>query len=264
VKFSRTLLVLAFSSVLVASPGYAKKKKQPPPPPAPAPVVYSYRPYPPMGAAPNLAIPPRSVTGARLTINSNVSPEQAAWNLRSAFNVAALNCMDVRHAAILENYRSFLNTHKTTLRSVNTTLDQKFKADFGKRSIPARELYQTQVYNYFALPPTIPAFCDAALLVGTEFAAVPKAQLLAASPAVLARMEKVFLDFFDGYDKYKVDFVAWQIDYRTKYGVQPSDAFFMPGELRYQPQPAVQIPGAPPLIVPQPPQAQGTVAGTAG
>jgi len=193
-----------------------------------------------MGAAPNLPIPPRSADGTRKTINTNVSPEQATWSLRSALNVAALNCMNPQHATMIEDYRGFLTTHKKTLADVNASLDKDYRAKHGKNYIKVREAYQTQVYNYFALPPTVPAFCDAALAVGQELKLVPVGSLVQNAPAALAKLENVFLGFYDGYDKYKVDFVNWQKSYNATYGALPSAAFFLPGEQRWSPEAVAQ------------------------
>ena len=235
-KFRKSIVTAAAVALVAVISACAPKPEPAPPPPKPQ---FVSRPYPPMGASPNLTIPPKSVDGARLTINSNLSPEQAAWNLRSAFNVAALNCMSTQHAAILEDYRSFLTKHQKSLRDVNVTLDKVFKAQYGKTYIAEREGYQTQVYNYFALPPTIPAFCDAALALGEEFKLVPTDDMVKSSPAALAKLEAVFTGFFDSYEKYQTDFVAWQKDYLAKYGALPSAGFYLAGEPRWQPQPVV-------------------------
>ena len=208
---------------------------QPLPPPAPAP-KYVGRPYPPMGAAPNLTIPPAGVDGTRLTINSGLSPRQAAWNLRSALNVAALNCTRPEYAGIVTDYGNFLKTHGRTLSEINRALDDSFKAQYGKRYIAEREAVQTQVYNYFALPPVVPALCDTTLGMSRELQAIAPGQLELFAPSSLARLEAVYLDFFDRYERYRRDFAQWQIDYERKYGTPPADGYFLPGEPRYRQQ----------------------------
>ena len=211
--------------------------------PTPAPVKprpvakYQGRPYPPMGASPNLATPQALADGTRQTVNSNLSPEQTAWNLRSAFNVAALNCQKPEHAPILTSYGDFLRSHKSELASINRSLDNNFRNNHGKSYIRKREATQTQVYNYFALPPTIPALCNATLAMGQDLKAVSRGRLTASAPAALAKLEAIFLEFFDSYDRYQRDFVQWQRDYIAKYNAAPSDGYFLPGEPRYTPQP---------------------------
>ena len=234
-ELGRTRLLLAGAVVVAISLVSACTTAPPPPPPASAP-KYVSRPYPPMGAAPNLTIPPTGVDGTRLTINRALSVRQAVWNLRSAYNVAALNCTKPQYAPILTNYGDFLKKHEKALRSINSALDQDFKAQFGSGYIAKRENFQTQVYNYFALPAVIPALCDTTLAMGPELGAIAPGQLELYAPSSLAKLETVYLDFFDRYDLYRRDFVQWQIDYETKYGSPPPAGYYLPGEPRYQTQ----------------------------
>ena len=180
-------------------------------PPAPPPVPY--RPYPPSGAAPNLTIPPAAADGTRLTINRGISSKQAAWNLRSAYNVAALNCQKSHHAAILAEYSAFLKTHRTALTAINKSLDGEYKSRHGRNYIREREAFQTQVYNYFALPPVMPSFCDATLSLGQELRTVSPAQLENQAPTLLAKVDSVFNEFFDRYDQYRRDLAEWEARY---------------------------------------------------
>lgn len=184
-----------------------------PPPVEPPPVVrIPPRPVPPMGAPNNLPVPPL-LAGMRHTINTNLSPEQATWNLRSAYNVAALNCTKPEHAPILTGYTNFLKEHAKTLKTVNNDLDKKFKADYGKSYVKEREVYQTQVYNYFALPPVMPAFCQAALKLTEELGAVSSVELQTYSMGGLARIDHVFQEFFNSYEQYKADLASWEAQY---------------------------------------------------
>ena len=188
-----------------------------PPPPAPVAVAIPPRPYPPMGASPNFMTPPMDINGVRRTVNVGISPEQTVWNLRSAFNVAALNCMKPEHAAILDAYAAFLKNNSRTLSSVNRALDKSFKAEHGSKYIHARESYQTQVYNYFAFPPTLPAFCDAVLQMSRQVQAAPPSDLSAFAAAELPRLESVFNAFFNSYDQYRTELASWE----ARYGAGP-------------------------------------------
>ena len=84
---------------------------------------------------------------------------------------------------------------------------------FGPRFIGPRELYMTQVYNYFALPPTLSSFCDAALAMSTEAATVKAADLDSFAARSLPALEQVFLRFYTSYDQYRADLGAWQAKY---------------------------------------------------
>ena len=219
----------------------------PPPPPPPPPPQITPRPYPPLGAAPNLAIPPMGVDGVRRTINSGLTSQQAVWNLRSAYNVAALNCLDPEHADIVGSYGDFLTTHRKSLTDVNSGLDASFREQYGRKDYVAqREVYQTSVYNYFALPPTMPVFCDAALVMAQELKTVPAGQLEAYAPNALAQIESVFQQFFTDYQNYERNFVTWQQDYISKYNTVPAAGYFLPGERRYDPNAArIELPQGP-------------------
>lgn len=198
-------------AVLAALTGCASK---PGPVVAPPPqVVIPPQPRPPVGAPPNLAVPPADAFGIRHTINTGISPVQTVWNLRSAYNVAALNCLKPQHAAILQGYTSFLKAHARRLRAVNGEMDKEFRAKNGAGYVRAREAYMTQVYNYYALPPTLPAFCDAALAMSLQSASLPVADLDSFAAAALPRLDAVFLQFYDSYDQYRADLAAWRQRY---------------------------------------------------
>lgn len=208
--------------------------KAPPPalPPPPV-VVVPPQPMPPRGASPLMETPPIDAMGVRRTVNTGLSPVQITWNLRSAYNVAALNCLHPEHAQILVNYRAFLKAQAKPLAAVNKAVDQEFKARNGARYIPAREEYMTQVYNYFALPPTLPAFCDAALTMSNEAASVKPADLEAFAARSLPAIEQVFLRFYTSYDQYRVDLAGWQAKY-TVPGATPAAALIPPPALPRQ------------------------------
>ena len=184
-----------------------------PPPPPPVVVTIPPRPYPPMNAATNLTVPPLAPDGTRLTVNSGLGTDQAIWNLRSAYNVAALNCRDAQYAPILEGYTAFLKDHSKTLNAVNKSLDKQFRADHGAKFIPLREAYNTQVYNYFALPPVTPAFCEASLQLTEELKTVAPGQLEGFAFTGLAKLDSVFREFFNSYDQYRADLAAWDARY---------------------------------------------------
>ena len=104
------------------------------------------------------------------------------WNLRSALNVAALNCSEPKHAEILPRYRSFLKNYNTALMVANRKIDAEFKARYGAKFTAPREAYMTSVYNHFALPPAMGEFCNAALAVTNDLAAITPVAPIAAAP----------------------------------------------------------------------------------
>jgi hypothetical protein len=178
-------------------------------------VLIPPRPLPPLGAAPNLTVPPLAPDGTRLTINYGVSGGQALWNLRSAYNVAALSCQKPVHQPITADYAAFLKSNKKLLATVYKDLDKQFKKEHGAAFVQKREVFQTQVYNYFSLPPVLPALCDAMLAAGPQLRAVPSKELEARATLELAGLEKIYVDFFNSYDQYRTALAAWEARYGT-------------------------------------------------
>lgn len=216
-KNSRNAVKLAAMAalMLIGTALEAKKKPvvPPPPPPAPPPPVMVYveaKPMPPDGASPLMAIPGIAADGLRVTPNRNISPMQSLWNLRSAYNVAALDCFDPKHAAILPAYKAFLRTNAKTLALANRTVDAEWRKKYGAGFIRPREKYMTEVYNHFAIPPTMPAFCDAILVVGNDAKLIKPLALPSFALVSLPAVEIVFDDFFRRYDQYRLDLAAWQ------------------------------------------------------
>jgi hypothetical protein len=182
--------------------------------------VIPYRPIPPSGATYVMDVPPLGLDGQRITINSNLDEDGTLWHFRSAWNVAALNCMDATEGPILEGYGSFLKKYRRALSAANTAIDQRFRREYGSRTeaVKAREAYMTQVYNYFALPPARAEFCNAALQVANEFLLAQPDDPKAFAAAALPRYEAAFLNFFRQYEQYRVDSAAWDARYGERYG----------------------------------------------
>lgn len=215
IKFTKMSCVqlAVIASLAISGCAEAKKKKPeplPPPPPAPKMVVVAWKPIPPEWAAPNTQVPPLLPDGLRQSVNRNISPSQITWNLRSGYNVAALNCLNPKHAEILVNYRTFLKAHAKTLKAVNAKVDAEWRAKYGAGFIKPREKYMTEVYNHFAIPPTLPAFCDAALVMSREAKLVKSADLNAFAARSLPNLEIVFDDFFKRFDQYRLEMAAWE------------------------------------------------------
>ncbi len=212
----------------------APKVAPPPPPPPPPPVVYTPpKPTPPWGAAPGLTLPPRGADGTRITLNTGISPAQTLWNLRSAYNVAALNCLHSGQSDILAGYKKLLKEHSKALAAANRKVDSEYQKRFGASWIRNRETYMTQVYNYYAYPATIPKFCEAALVMARETLPTKAAELPGFAQRNLARLDLVFDEFFNAYEQYLADSAAWDLQYgsspaRATVALPPQDAVTAP------------------------------------
>ena len=163
-------------------------------------------------------IPPVGMNGLRQTVNSNVSAAQRIWNFRSAYNVAALNCLKPQHVSILTGYKSFLEVHKRDLTRINNTVEGEWRKAQGAGSARARDTYSTQVYNYWALPPVQSQFCDAMVQIVQQETLTPAGSLDTFAEGGLIKLEGVFNEFYRAFEQYRVDVAAWDARYGATYG----------------------------------------------
>ena len=188
-------------------------------PPAPETVdIPPVRPRAPGAAAPSFQPPQALADGTRLTLNYGLSPDQTTWHLRSAWNVAALNCNGPAYEPIATAYASFLDSHAPELKTINTALDRQFRTEHGTGYARVRDTYMTRVYNYFALPPAKRYFCDAALGVANRHTLQPPAELNGWSAIELATIERAFAAFYNDFEQWQVDVAAWDQAYGAEYG----------------------------------------------
>ena len=144
--------------------------------------------------------------------------------MRSALNVAALNCLSPEHANILPNYKLFLENFDGKLDDAQDKVEAEFREKYGDRRTGRAELdnYMTKVYNYFTLPPAKEAFCDAALEMSNESVMVAPADLGSFSARALTRFEGVFEDFFRAFERYETNVATWDRLYGTPAGLYPA------------------------------------------
>jgi hypothetical protein len=171
------------------------------------------RPLPPLYAAPNLPIPKKGDDGVRQTINAHISAAQTLWNLRSAYNVAALNCRDPQYKEIVVNYRLFLRKNARALTAANRGVDADFRGKYGAAFVKPRETYMTQVYNFYALPPVTPQFCDVVLPMSRAGKKLTPKTFAKFAPEWLPQLDAVFEQFFVDYDAYLKAARAWDFLY---------------------------------------------------
>nr|WP_218036564.1 hypothetical protein [Sphingobium sp. EM0848] len=198
-------MVPATALALVA--GCSTPEKAPPTPPPP--VVSTIKPLPPMGAVEGMSIPEIASDGKYLTPNRGVTANTALWHVRMALNVAALSCHGVNEPARIQ-YNQILHVHEAALREANAAVDRNYLAAYGTGGLKARELLNTVVYNFFALPPVTKSFCPAAIEVGAKILAMPSSQLLAYAPEALTALEKPFQEFYAAYADYLRRLAEWQ------------------------------------------------------
>jgi hypothetical protein len=208
-----------------------------------------------------MVTPEIEADGQRESVNRKISVNQIVWNLRSAYTVAALDCQNPRNAAILPNYRHFLERNASVLKSVYDQMDHDFRQKYGRGGETLRDDYLTVLYNHYALPPTKDEFCDVveqALVDGIDVAPQDLGNYAAVKVPLI---EKVFDDFYDRYDKYRNALAEWEEKYGRvgRVSVEPlaqgTPAPPVPTMLRPVPPPTTYLrpaQPAPSLAVPEP------------
>lgn len=198
---TRVLLAVPLLALASACAG-PERIAAPAPLPVPAPVpALTAAPRAPDGAAANLVIPARVPDGSYATPNRSISAAAAAWHLRAAFNVAALNCND---PALAPAYNQFLKAHRGALKHAHHALSR----EYGDAS--AFDPAMTRLYNYFAQPPVMAHFCATAAPLLHQVAALPAGDLPSVAPAALAQVDRPFTDFYARYDAWRADLAAWR------------------------------------------------------
>ncbi|HAU22615.1 MAG TPA: hypothetical protein DCS24_08490 [Erythrobacter sp.] len=110
---------------------------------------------------------------------------------------------------LVDNYKILLRRHSRELGRANRDLATEYRREHGSKYRRVQDSYMTRVYNYFALPPTLPEFCDAALELSHEVTQVLPGRLKEYAATGLPRMEAVFENFYQSYEQYRVDLAAW-------------------------------------------------------
>lgn len=168
-------------------------------------------PVTPNGSAAGMYIPPPDAAGERNTPNKGLGEDEAIWHFRSAFNVAALNCLSPTHRILADDYNRFIAVHRVQLNTSNLAVDETFKRRYpAANGLRVRDTQMTDIYNYFALPPVTASFCDYMLTKSKEVSAIPSTQLGSYSVARLVEVDALFIAFYDAYDDYQRRLAAWK------------------------------------------------------
>ena len=217
------LTITAFAGAMLLAGCAAKTPPPPPPAPPPAPEVFEpvpYRPLPPGGAHYVMTMPTRGPDGKRITVNSGLTDDQTVWNLRSAWNVAALNCLGAEYDPILQGYRTFLTKNVKSLKAINDRIEKTYTNRFKVKrdAMIARDGYTTQVYNFFAEPAARAGFCRAALDMSNRAVLAPPSDPLAFAKANFDGLMVPFEQFFDEYEVYQRASSEWDAKWGAMYG----------------------------------------------
>jgi hypothetical protein len=206
-----------------------------------------------------MSIPARGPDGHYLTLLRGLNDDQRLWYFRSAWNVAALNCVGPEYQPILDGYGAFLKDNAKALKAANERIEKSYRKDYPTKgeAVAAREKLMTMVYNYFALPPARADFCQAGLRVASLAAVTPKPDAAALATANFAQFEAPFETFFAAYEQYQRDSAAWDAQYGARYGAsQPGYVAVHAARATMVPQVGVSDPGTTTM---QPTTAAGVV-----
>lgn len=187
---------------------------------APPPALPVERPVLPAGLPERLNVPVQDAEGRYRTINYALTPDQMAWHVRSALNVAVLSCRGAGEAVIAADYNALLKAQKAGLAAAYAKVQAQFRANRGKDWQSAQDAHSTRVYNFFALPPAKPDFCVAATQLLTESRTVTPDRFATFAADALPRLERPFTDVYRAYDGYRRALAAWE----TGQGVQLATA----------------------------------------
>jgi hypothetical protein len=167
-----------------------------------------------------MAIPPKNAAGKRMTINRGLSKDEQVWHFRSAWNVAALNCLGERYRPILEGYRSYILDNERALKGVNDRVEREYRRREKSRraALLAREEHMTKVYNFFALPSARAGFCSAMLDISNRLLAAPPSDPSAFALANWDNVEGAFDTFFSDYETYQRSSAEWDAKWGDLYG----------------------------------------------
>ncbi len=123
------------------------------------------------GAEPGLFVPP--------LIGAQPADTRATliWNLRSALNVAALNCQFWPYAMSVDNYNGILLHHADELAGAYENLQAYFRRTRGNEWQSAMDEYTTSMYQSYVLIGAQRSFCHSAALAARDALSRPKGQL---------------------------------------------------------------------------------------
>jgi hypothetical protein len=134
---------------------------------------------------PNFSGPPLNgyEQGIGVPLPGATPAEQKAaivWNVRSALNVAALQCGFDPTLRAVPNYNAILNDHSVELASAFRTLDAYFKRTSRTKQAAQKALdtYGTKTYSGFSTVRAQFGFCTAAARVGRIALFTPKGRFV--------------------------------------------------------------------------------------
>jgi hypothetical protein len=111
------------------------------------------------------------------------------WNLRSALNVAALQCQFSRYLRAVDNYNAIIDHHSGELARAYTALGGYFTRVHGRAAGQRQfDQWSTATYNDFTSPQGQVGYCQVAADIARDVLARPKGQFYEAARARLREL----------------------------------------------------------------------------
>lgn len=183
--------------------------------------IHDQEPQPPGYATPNLILPQRNAAGDFVTPNHRLDGHDAFWNLKIALNVAAIGCRGPGSLDLIADYNRIIGRHTPTIRSAEAAVIARLGRETRTNGISARDHVSTKLFNYFAQPPAQKQFCSVAGSIARQASGMEAHALLSAAPAMLAEIDRPFVDFYHAYHRYQADLVAWRSTQNARERGQP-------------------------------------------
>jgi len=134
---------------------------------------FDFRGEPVTGTEPEIGMPLPGATPAEIRAG-------LVWNLRSALNVAALQCDFQPMLLTTDNYNAMLKDHKDELASAFTTLNGYFVRTAKSKAAgqTAFDKFGTRTYSAFSTVAAQFGFCQTASKVGREVIFAPRGKMI--------------------------------------------------------------------------------------
>lgn len=119
------------------------------------------------------------------------------WNLRSALNVAALNCQFWPTIDAVDNYNNILLHHADELAAAYEGLKAYFRRVSGNQWQSRMDEYTTSMYQSYVLVGAQRSFCHAAAETARDALSQPKGQLYVTAQNRMRQMRNSLTSYAD-------------------------------------------------------------------
>jgi hypothetical protein len=131
----------------------------------------------------------------------------AVWSLRSALNVAALQCQFSPFLATVRNYNDLLKQHDSEFANAYKALETHFRRHDGAAGRRTFDSFTTRMYNSFSALDAQISFCGEAGRIGREALAVPHGDVRNFAIAAVQRLRAALVAQPDPYRQLQLSYL---------------------------------------------------------